>query len=313
MAINKWRKEAIADEPRYLIQSRYIMADEVDCVTNLTKNFVVVGTSLMQTCTKHELNTYIPVGTVEFVREFCKQAKMQLPKFYCYPTVKWSDIERKIRSGYFKDAHPDEFVKPIDTKIFTGNIKSKLTESVDPHTLCYISDPVDFIAEWRLYIVKNSVVGYSRYDHSDEEIELPFDRIELWIKELIEANFKVNKTNCYSIDIGMLRDSHNTRVADRFALVEMNDGWSLGYYKWGNMKPIDYLNLITARWQQIMYLNSEYHMSIDSMEAFTFAQSGGVAIGASAVSNRIIDKLALEEKHILELIMRRAMPAYTGI
>jgi hypothetical protein len=48
----------------------------------------------------------------------------------------------------------------------------------------------------------------------------------------------------YAIDIGA------TPVGP--CLVEANDGWALGYYRWGNMKPRDYVQLITERWLQIV-------------------------------------------------------------
>jgi len=38
-------------------------------------------------------------------------------------------------------------------------------------------------------------------------------------------------------------------------LVEVNDGWSLGFYPWGTMSDQKYLDLITLRWKQILEAN----------------------------------------------------------
>jgi hypothetical protein len=48
----------------------------------------------------------------------------------------------------------------------------------------------------------------------------------------------------YCLDVGV--------VDGKATLVEANDGWSLGYYRWGNMKGEDYIKLITARWLEIV-------------------------------------------------------------
>jgi hypothetical protein len=50
----------------------------------------------------------------------------------------------------------------------------------------------------------------------------------------------------YSIDVGINSDSGET------VLIEVNDGWALGLYPWGNMSNESYVDLITKRWKQII-------------------------------------------------------------
>lgn len=48
----------------------------------------------------------------------------------------------------------------------------------------------------------------------------------------------------YSIDVGYIDNKEE--------LIEVNDGWSLGFYQWGTLKPEGYVKLITDRWLEIV-------------------------------------------------------------
>lgn len=196
----------------------------------------------------------VPVGSVEFVAEYCKQANIALPKSLWYPDSALSALHREVRQGTFQEAMPHEFVKPCENvKAFTGSIKEKLEEEVDPNERVWISEPVKFESEFRFYIQdlipKFQILGWSRYD------DLPVTNPEpdLDIVEAIADEFHRDLgPGAYSIDIGWRPD------LGRYSLVEINDAWSLGYYM--NSDPQSnppsrqqYADMLVSRWRQVVF------------------------------------------------------------
>lgn len=185
----------------------------------------------------------IPIGTVEFVREFCKQTGISLPKSMSYPVELRKYLGREITETTFGEADENNFVKPVETKLFTGGIKKDIQEKVPGDTKVFSSKPVKFNAEWRYYVHNGKLLGAGQYDSGDDEREPPSTpMIEDIIKDFVDAPVG------YAIDLG---ETENGLV-----LVEINDGWSLGYYPWGSCTKIDYARLITDRWHEIVQNNS---------------------------------------------------------
>lgn len=180
----------------------------------------------------------VPVGSVEFVREYAKIYGIAIPDFPTYPESIQAYLNRKIwidRFGYVAD---DVFVKPVATKIFTGAIKSSITEYVPSDTQVWVSPAVQFDQEWRFYIIGGTVVGYARYDDLEsDDLEPPCDLVAKIASDFHDA------PDGYSLDMGY--------SFDHWSLIEVNDGWSLGYYRGGTMTTRGYMRLITSRWNQI--------------------------------------------------------------
>lgn len=220
----------------YLLQQEDVLRKE--------KNIILFGEHPHVSVSYNNLDSaelksnLIPIGSVEFVTKYCSLHNIALPKNKSYPIELVSFLKRKIRQGTFGSTLETEFVKPIKTKLFTGAIKKEITESVENDEPVWISDVVQFIAEFRCYVIDGQLVGYSRYDDSEEVIN--FD--DSVVNSMIEKY--TSQPIGYSIDIGI--------VKDETVLVEVNDGWSLGYYPWGTMTSQKYVELITKRWNQIL-------------------------------------------------------------
>ena len=180
----------------------------------------------------------VPIGSVEWTREYADACGIQLRKLSTYPDRLRDFLLRDVRMGAFEDAQPHEFVKPISCKAFTGGIRSSIIEEVDPDEGCWISSPVEFLAEWRCYILEGKLAGIARYDDGDNEAEpdmvVVYAMIDAW-KDSAPAG--------WSLDVGLL-------PLGSTALVEVNDGWALGYYTGGTCTRQAYLDVITARWDE---------------------------------------------------------------
>lgn len=185
---------------------------------------------------------YIPVGSVEFIKQYADIFEIDLPKNISYPECLQKYLKRDLRKGVFVDANNWEFVKPQSTKKFTGAIKANLnlTECVASCEPVWISEPMAFDAEFRYYVVDGKIVGHSRYDDFENDLYADENVVRQMISDYVDQPVG------YSIDVGINCDNGET------VLIEVNDGWALGLYPWGNMSNESYVDLITKRWKQII-------------------------------------------------------------
>lgn len=221
-------------------------------------------------CNQHEINFTrcsiedvgihhgcIPVGSVEFVTEYCKTFSITIPYFNPYPekylTLKY--IDRKIETfdvGEIRWVPIPSFMKPVKTKLFNGFIFRGLDYSYEDEydkeqinalmhlpmgEELYVSTIVDFVAEWRLYVINRELVAVARYDANDEEYD-----------EDLMLNFASGPLNqspyrTYCLDIGLLSDGS-------YQVVELNDAWAIGKYK--DIDNADYFRLLISRWCEIV-------------------------------------------------------------
>ena len=224
----------------YLLQQEDVLRKEKNII--LLGDYPHVSVSYDNLPSVELNNTLIPIGSVEFANKYCLLYNIALPKNISYPMELVSFLKRKIKQGAFGGADDNEFVKPIKTTLFTGALKKEITESVDDDEPVWISDTVEFIAEFRCYVIEGKLVGYQRYDDTDEEVDFDVDTVNSMIEQYTLQPIG------YSIDVGI--------VNGETVLVEANDGWSLGYYPWGNMTTEKYVELITKRWNQILEISN---------------------------------------------------------
>jgi hypothetical protein len=197
----------------------------------------------------------IPVGSVEFVKEYCDHVGIRLPtESLTYLDEIQPFIKRAIRKGIFKEAKDNEFVKPVAVKTFTGDIKSDVKDVLDD-TPVWISEQVRFESEFRFYIltdvIRSRVTGWSRYDDLDCTNPDPDPEFVFSIAEEVRKN---TGPNAFSIDIGWRPD------LKCYDVVELNDAWSLGLYN--NTDPQscppsaeDYAEMLISRWAQTLFCN----------------------------------------------------------
>ena len=178
-----------------------------------------------------------PLGSVEWTRAYAAVFGVSLQNPQTYPDDLRRFLLRDVRQATFADALPHEFVKPLICKQFIAGIRGEMySEMIDDWSPAYISEPVKWIAEWRMYVCQGKIVGGAQYSDGDDA-EPPV----AWAQTL--ADHWREQPAGWSLDVGMLDDG-------RLALVEVNDGWALGFYK--GCPPQAYLAVISARWAEIV-------------------------------------------------------------
>lgn len=219
----------------YLLQSGGYMQKEKNAFRMCDCKIENISYDSLSTMTSHN---YIPIGTVEYVEKYCQLNGITLPKNISYPTELCAYLKRQIHQSQFQYAKDNEFVKPIKTKVFTGGIKRELSEPVSDTEPVWISEPIDFLTEFRYYVIDRAIVGYSQYNDGEDTTEPDISIVRDMVNDYKDSPI------AYSIDVGV---SGGDTV-----LIEVNDGWSLELYPWGTMTNEKYAELITRRWKQII-------------------------------------------------------------
>lgn len=212
---------------------------------------------------------YCPVGSVEFFYKYMELTGIEVPYPMGYLTFSAKDkqkvFKREIRLDKLADVKDHEFVKPADrVKLFTGCPKKDAPKDLDPQTKVWISEPVKFETEYRVYITSNNAVssnitsgfnilGWARYDELDVE-NPPFKPeyiIDMCKKIYYDA---MVSPIAFSIDIGWRPD------LQEYDVVEVNDAWSLGLFLNSdkNSNPpsvLEYAEMLMSRWHQICFID----------------------------------------------------------
>lgn len=193
----------------------------------------------------------VPVGTVEFCRSWMRACSVVEPDPLDYPTYLWSYLGREVHLYDSYTQAPDGFwVKPVRTKVWEAHIKGasndQLPLEIDFNAPVWASNPVSILAEWHAYILRGTLRGLGRYDDSDYEIDLSanHDLLETLHGMISAYEASGEAPAAYALDVALTRDS-------RLILIEVTDAWAIGYYR-GSCKPLDYANMLAARWHQII-------------------------------------------------------------
>jgi ATP-grasp domain, R2K clade family 3 len=200
----------------------------------------------------------VPIGSVEFCREAMKVAGIKEPTIDPYPNISWIPYYRvitKLPASFALSMTDNMFIKPTKLKRFNGFVYNKSIPVMElsdhdkeqvkilmkiPDTeQVYISDVVDFASEFRYYIDSNEVIGFSRYDDSDEE----GDHLIPDLSVVKNFAIKVNKQHPYVLDFGVLKSGET-------ALVELNHFYAIGLYQDG-ISAKEYLRLLVKYWDFI--------------------------------------------------------------
>lgn len=195
---------------------------------------------------------HIPVGSVEFVKHYAKVHNVTMPFDLTYPKSLRHYLHRLVLPMSFGEAPDFYFVKPAETKLFNGGIKSSLTRQIDPDTPIWACAPVVYSFEYRFYVLDKTVLGWGRYDDLNDDDKASLDLVdwiaaEQFVQQIIES---YSDSPCgYVIDIGY--------CSGRWNLVEINDAWSLGFYSEGTLVIENYIKLLVRRWQQILRIGPE--------------------------------------------------------
>jgi hypothetical protein len=241
--------------PTFLVQNGDIMPiEKLACAFSSYPFRVCSFEKLPELDLSEDKFSLIPVGSVEFVREYGKCAGIEVPKALWYPDAAKAAFDREVREGTFGEASPEEFVKPRENvKTFTGGIKEQITEKVKAKEKVWISEAVPFESEFRFYVqdtaTKWQILGWARYDGLGVTNPEPDPII---VEQIAEEYHRDIGPSAYSVDIGWRPD------LGKYSLVEINDAWALGFYE--NSDPQSnpptrqqYADMIVSRWSQIAF------------------------------------------------------------
>ncbi|WP_196888334.1 ATP-grasp domain-containing protein [Aureivirga sp. CE67] len=216
------------DIPYELFTSKKLHRNQL----KLNKNTLVVGDhSVMETVFKRLKFSCQNNSYPESLKPFLKR------------NVWESSLTRLFNESLEKDIS-DIFIKPKNkTKLFTGFVLNSSfdlfqLENYSKSTKLYCSEIVDWLSEFRVFVINSKIVGIKNYA-GNPEIKLDLKEVEKAIKVFEKSD---EKTAAYGIDFGVLSNGET-------ALIEWNDGFALGSY---NLEKEIYTDLIMTRWKEIL-------------------------------------------------------------
>ena len=197
-------------------------------------------------------------GSIQFVRRALQSTGNPLPLPNPYPESLSPFLHREVwRSGSLgsvllaRSTYPDTalFIKPAKRwKLFTGFVVDQPNPAelygVSRHEPVWCSEVVKFRSEWRVYVINHEVQYVALCDYGGDRAAAP-DMGE--ITRAIAAYAPVAPV-AYVMDFFVLNDG-------RTALIEVNDGFSVGAYD--NVPAPVYFRLIEARWHEMAKQNEE--------------------------------------------------------
>ena len=190
-------------------------------------------------------------GNINCMHGAMHQLRIPIPEARYYPTSLreylhrnvWRDTLGNVRTR-IHETGSQVFAKPASrAKIFTGRVFSHdadfyHTGGTSRHEPVWCSDVVAWRSEYRVYVIGTDLVSIDHYD-GDEGVTLDLDVVAMAVRDYARSG---EAPVAYGIDFGTLESGET-------ALVEANDGYSLGAYKIGSAA---YAELIFARWRQLL-------------------------------------------------------------
>lgn len=164
------------------------------------------------------------------------------PSVLDYPVELLPWLGRKIELTTMREVREravPTFVKPVENKLFTGFVwKPDATRlkvaSFEGDTPVWISEVVDFEAEYRCFILDRELVGVRLY-RGDWAKALDRKVVESAVSEYRKG------PRAYALDFGVT-------VEGQTLLVEANDSYALGNY---GLPSVLYSRMIEARWEEL--------------------------------------------------------------
>ncbi|BBB65844.1 hypothetical protein UNDYM_1591 [Undibacterium sp. YM2] len=198
------------------------------------------------------------MGTVPFVHHALRLLGAQLPQHTPYPEVLKPWLYRKVWQekslrrvlDRLQNGGPRLFIKPVSGwKRFTGFVPDFADDyrfnGVSKSMPVWVSEPVTFVSEWRVYVLHGEIQDIKLCDHGgDAQVTPDLNEIEKALQALLDAHIAPSG---FAIDFGVTAQGHT-------ALIEMNDGFSFGAYDGLSAKI--YWDITWARWQDIFPLGT---------------------------------------------------------
>lgn len=188
---------------------------------------------------------HIFLGSIHFIHQALQQLRIGIPPPLDYPVSLQAFYGRKIYASTISQIsnNPESwnvFIKPKGhLKKFTGRlVKSTAdligTSDYELDTPIWVSEPVNFIAEWRAFVRYGEVIGVRQY-RGDWRCSYDYKVIEKAVSAFTDS------PKAYALDFGLTTDG-------RILVVEANEGYSIGSY---GLFYVDYAKLIATRWCEL--------------------------------------------------------------
>jgi hypothetical protein len=215
--------------------------------------------------------TDLVVGNFDHSRLATKRLGLHLPTPPDYPVCLQPLLHRRVWASTLgevrkwlrdpKNAGVSVFIKPsLNAKEFAAIVEPKdamidsLLDGVEgvmnglpSDTPVYCSDCVQMLSEFRVYVVDGVIRATCQYRGTTAtEHALDMKVVESAVKTLCDSEEGRDLTG-FGIDFAVLKKADGALVT---ALVEVNDGYSLGRYK--GLSPKDYTDLLVARWARLV-------------------------------------------------------------
>ena len=179
------------------------------------------------------------VGYIGDVHAGLQRLDKPIPPHVDYPEELTYALGRSMHRGLLEEVRASispVFVKPVEHKAFSGFLwtgdRASRMRVVTQHDDCpvWISDPVDFVSEYRSFIFHGDIVGCRLYkgDWSKAPDRTVVETAALHCKHLGSA---------FCLDWGVTSDG-------RTLLVEKNEGYSFGHY---GLDPVLFARMLSAR------------------------------------------------------------------
>jgi hypothetical protein len=187
-------------------------------------------------------NTF--VGSVEFMQKVFSRVGI-VPNFALKVRYETSTLEKAREIA----EHREIFVKPVQTKLFSGLVLDKWSVSClkdfDDNTEVYLresfSSPIS--SEWRCYVHRGKMVDMHCYSGDFRD----FPRKKSMIEYMLETDCTPEDIPVsYTLDIAVLENSENR-------IIEFNDMWAIGNY---GIRNDLYLRMLSDRYEEILSLPS---------------------------------------------------------
>lgn len=182
-----------------------------------------------------KITIYCETSIAEFVAE-----KLQLtllsPDDQILAELPFEFVKREIvftRTAQFQPATVKKFIKPADYKYFSAGVYEPGEtipgfQSLYPDDPLLISDVVEFVDEYRLFVLDNQVITASTYMLNKEFVGdrsqgLALNEKSIRFAERVIQHIKDRMPKSYVLDIGKLSTGE-------YAVIEFNPSWGSGIY-----------------------------------------------------------------------------------
>lgn len=196
----------------------------------------------------------VPVGGIPFVRAVAQQLCVLNLEQNCYPVELQPSLHRTLNKvplrsvlAQLEAGGPSLFIKPAErTKRFTGFVLDNPADyriaGVSRSLPVWTSNPVSWLSEWRAYVVQHKVQHLAFYAGS--RLAAPSHKA---LEHMVETLATAGGPPGYALDLGVLASPDGPITA----LVEVNDGFSVGAYE--NTPTDVYAEMLSSFWHWVCH------------------------------------------------------------